>query len=89
MGYDAFVEDEKTVDAVVRNFEVMGEATKNLPDWIYEEYDEVPWTEMAGLRDTLIHGYATIDLRIVWTTIEEEIPALLSQIRSILDDVDG
>jgi uncharacterized protein with HEPN domain len=64
MRYDEFVEDKKTVDAVLRNFEVIGEAAKNVPDESRREYSHVPWVEMAGMRDKLIHGYATIPRRL-------------------------
>jgi len=83
MDYAAFTSDEKTVDAVLRNFEVIGEAAKNIPDKIYREYSDVPWSEMAGMRDKLIHGYATIELRIVWTTVQEEIPTLIPKVKRV------
>ena len=86
MEYDEFSEDPKTIDAVLRNFEVIGEAAKNIPEDVRREYSDVPWSEMAGMRDKLIHGYATIDLQIVWTTIQEEIPALASQIKSVRNE---
>ncbi|MGM0399518.1 MAG: HepT-like ribonuclease domain-containing protein [Halobacteriota archaeon] len=85
--YDAFVDDELTVDAVLRNFEVIGEAAKNVPDEIRDEYDEVPWSEMAGMRDKLIHGYSTVELSIVWKTIEDEVPGLRRQMESIRADL--
>jgi uncharacterized protein with HEPN domain len=88
ISYDEFVDDPKTVDAVLRNFEVIGEATKNVPDDIRKEYADVPWSEMAGMRDKLIHGYATVELRIVWETIQEEIPALRTQIKSIRTELE-
>lgn len=88
MSYEAFVEDEKTVDAVLRNFEVIGEAAKNVPESHREEYSDVPWREMAGMRDRLIHGYATVDLEIIWTTVEEDVPEILHDIRSIMADID-
>jgi uncharacterized protein with HEPN domain len=83
MTYEEFVDDSKTVDAVLRNFEVIGEAAKNVPDEIRQEYDDVPWSEMTGMRDKLIHGYATVELQIVWTTIQEEVPSLGAQIESV------
>jgi uncharacterized protein with HEPN domain len=88
MSYEEFIEDEKTVDAVLRNFEVIGEAAKNVPEEIRQEHSHVPWPEMAGMRDKLIHGYATIDLRIVWTTVQEEIPSLARQIEGLRDELD-
>ncbi|MDB9235803.1 HepT-like ribonuclease domain-containing protein [Halorubrum ezzemoulense] len=88
MTYEEFVDDPKTVDAVLRNFEVIGEAAKNVPEGIREEYDDVPWSEMAGMRDKLIHGYASVELQIVWTTIEKEISALETQIESVRDELE-
>ncbi|MFD1599208.1 HepT-like ribonuclease domain-containing protein [Halobellus rarus] len=88
MGYEEFVEDPKTIDAVLRNFEVIGEAAKNVPEDVRQEYSDVPWSEMAGMRDKLIHGYATVELRIVWTTIQEEIPLLGPQVGSVRDELD-
>lgn len=88
MTYEEFVDDSKTVDAVLRNFEVIGEVAKNVPDEIRQEYDDVPWSEMTGMRDKLIHGYATVELQIVWTTIQEEVPILGAQIESVRDEIE-
>lgn len=60
--YEAFVKDKKTVDAVVRNFEIIGEASKNIPEKVRMEYPSVPWRDMAGMRDRLIHGYFGLTL---------------------------
>jgi uncharacterized protein with HEPN domain len=87
--YAEFERDEKTVDAVLRNFEVIGEAAKKIPDSVRQEYDAVPWSEMAGMRDRLIHGYATIDLEIVWTTVEAEIPTLVAQLETVRDEFEN
>ena len=87
MSYEGFAEDPKTVDAVLRNFEVIGEAAKNVPGAVRQEYSNVPWSEMAGMRDKLIHGYATVELRIVWSTVREEIPALIPQVESVRDEL--
>jgi len=76
MNYDDFEADEKTVDAVLRNFEVIGEAAKNVPEDVRRNHPDVPWTEMAGMRDKLIHGYATIDLEIIWATVETDVQTL-------------
>jgi uncharacterized protein with HEPN domain len=88
MTYEEFVDDPKTVDAVLRNFEVIGEAAKNVPDDIRQEYSDVPWSEMAGMRDKLIHGYASVELQIVWSTIQDEVPALGTQIESVRDELE-
>lgn len=83
MTYDEFIEDERTVDAVLRNFEVIGEAAKSTPECIKKRNDELPWREMAGMRDKLIHGYATVDLEIIWKTVTDDIPELHSKIRDL------
>ncbi len=85
MNYEAFIEDEKTVDAVLRNFEVIGEAAKNVPEEVRHANPDVPWSEMAGMRDKLIHGYATVELRIVRTTVREERPSLAPRIENVRD----
>jgi len=81
--YEAFVKDKKTVDAVVRNFEVIGEATKHIPEKVRMEYPSVPWRDMAGIRDKLIHGYFGVNLDVVWKTIKERLP----KVRPLLEEV--
>lgn len=88
MTFEEFTDDEKTVDAVLRNFEVIGEAAKNIPEELRQEHEDVPWSEMAGMRDRLIHGYSSVDLHIVWMTVIEEIPLLISQIRAVSNSLD-
>jgi len=68
--------DEKTVDAVIRNLEVIGEAASNLPIEIQERYKDVPWDMMRGIRNILAHEYFGIDLEIVWKTVKEDLPDL-------------
>lgn len=67
---------------------MIGEAAKNVPNEIRQEYDDVPWSEMTGMRDKLIYGYATVELQIVWTTIQEEVPTLGAQIESVRDEIE-
>lgn len=88
MTHESFVADEKTVDAVLRNLDVIGEAAKKVPTNVRNEYDEIPWDEMAGMRNKLIHGYATVDLEIVWTTVSEDVPLIVSQLKRIRDDLE-
>ena len=78
MDFEEFRDDDKTVSAVVRKLEIIGEATKNIPDEVRQRYPKLPWREMAKIRDKLIHGYFVVDHQIVWKVIEEELPLLKS-----------
>jgi uncharacterized protein with HEPN domain len=75
--------DPKTQDAVVRNFEVIGEATKRLPAEFTTAYPEIPWRRMAGFRDILIHAYDRVDMGEIWNIIEQHVPQLLSMVEDI------
>ena len=70
-------------DAVIRNIEIIGEATKKISPDFKARYNEVPWKEMAGMRDKLIHDYFGVDVEVVWKTIQEDIPMLKSLIEQI------
>lgn len=89
MDYEDFIADDMAVDAVLRNFEVIGEAAKNVPVDVREDFDEVPWSEMAGMRDKLIHGYASIELEIIWKTVEEEIPLVRRRMETVRREIGG
>lgn len=80
---EEFRHDDKTIDAVVRNLEVIGEAAKNVPDEIRAKI-AVDWKKMAGLRDVLIHEYFGIDLEIIWDIVENKIPTLRREVSSYL-----
>ena len=88
MSYEEFVGDDKTISAVIRKFEIIGEATKNIPDEIKEKYPTLPWKEMAGTRDRLIHGYFGVDTKLVWDTIHMQLPKLKPKIKKILDEIE-
>ncbi|NJN26298.1 MAG: DUF86 domain-containing protein [Cyclobacteriaceae bacterium] len=82
--FTEFKRDYKTVDAVIRNFEVIGEAAKNLPKEIKEKYHEVPWAEMYLLRNKVSHEYFGIDYEIIWDVAVNNLPENKAQIESIL-----
>ncbi|MGH7409937.1 MAG: HepT-like ribonuclease domain-containing protein [Candidatus Methylomirabilis sp.] len=81
-----FSEDSKTLDAVVRNLEVVGEAIKNVPDGVRLRYPAVDWRRIAGLRDILVHEYFGIDVQIIWDIVTSKLPDLERQIWQILKD---
>ena len=64
------------IDAVIRNFEVIGEATKMISEDLKQAYIEIPWKEMAGMRDKLIHDYLGVDVEVIWETVQQDIPVL-------------
>ena len=81
---NSFEKDYKTVDAVIRNFEIIGEATKNLPAAIKDKYSDTPWKEMYRLRNRISHEYFGVDYQIIWRIITDYLPENLKQITKIL-----
>jgi uncharacterized protein with HEPN domain len=89
IGYDEFESDLKTQDAVVRNLEIMGEAVKSLSKELKENYSDIPWKNIAGTRDTLIHDYFGLNIDIVWNIAKEEIPDLTLKIDDIIRNIEN
>ena len=88
MSFDEFTKDDKTVFAVVRGLEIIGEATKNIPSDVREKYPIIPWREMAGMRDKLTHNYFGVNLLVVWKTATQDILALAPMVRQVLLDTE-
>jgi uncharacterized protein with HEPN domain len=86
MSYSDFARDKKTVNAVIRSLEVIGEATKKLPVSFRDSYPDVPWKRMAGMRDKLIHEYFGVDRQMVWQVVERHIPDILPLVKEISVD---
>jgi uncharacterized protein with HEPN domain len=80
-----FLQNELVQDAVIRNLEIIGEATKKLSLSFREAHKDIPWKDIAGMRDILIHDYIGVDLWAVWTTVEKYIPELIEKIDLILN----
>ena len=86
MTYEQFIMDRKTLNAVVRSIEVIGEASKNIPEQIKAKYKELPWKQMAGMRDKLIHGYFGIDTETIYKAAQTNIPQLKAPIQKMLKE---
>ncbi|BBO73139.1 DUF86 domain-containing protein [Desulfosarcina widdelii] len=84
MDAKAFRDDPKTVDAVVRNLEIIGEAARHVPDEIVEEHHKIPWREMRDMRNLLSHEYFGVNSDIVWETIQSDLPGLPALLKAIL-----
>lgn len=82
MDYTGFAADARTHTAVVRAIEIMGEATKNVPPEIQDRFPDVPWREMAGMRDKVTHSYFRIRLEVVWDTVTVDIPGALPAVEN-------
>jgi len=76
LNFEDFAADRKTVNAVIRSLEVLGEATKHIPISFRQDHSEIPWSKMAGMRDVLIHDYMGVDLKTIWKVIQERLPEL-------------
>ncbi|MFC1790619.1 DUF86 domain-containing protein [Patescibacteria group bacterium] len=84
-GYDfeKFIKDGKTIDAVIRNFSIIGEAANRVPKEIQEKNPKIPWFEMIGTRNKAIHEYSGINTEIIWKTIQEDLPKLKGQLKDL------
>ena len=84
VGYDNFVKNNLIQDGVIRHLEIIGEATKRLSTEFKNKYPHIPWKDVAGMRDKLIHDYLGVDIDAVWDTVKKDIPALKKEVKKIL-----
>lgn len=89
LSFDTFSKDQKSVDAVVRNLEIMGEAANRLPDEFKEKYSEIEWYKVVGLRHRIVHEYFGIDLEIIWQILHKDLPELKQKIVEIMEEESG
>jgi len=86
LSFEQFVADSKTVDAVIRNFEVIGEAANRLPEELKDQFPQIDWHRIRGFRNRIVHDYMGIDYKIVWLVKEGFLPDLIREITNILPD---
>ncbi len=84
--YESFQDDRRTVDAAVRNLEIIGEAVKQIPERIRGRHPDIDWKKIAGLRDILIHNYFGIDLELIWDIIENKLAPLEERVNQMLSE---
>lgn len=84
LNYNSWKEDRKTIDAVIRNLEIIGEAATHIPSEILEKYADIPWAQMKGIRNVLVHEYFGVDVEVLWRTIKEDLPSLKNNIQQLL-----
>jgi uncharacterized protein with HEPN domain len=87
MNFEDFEKDRKTIYAVIRAIEVIGESAKNIPLFIRKRYPEIPWGDMTGMRDRVIHGYFGVDLRVVWETATHDLSMVRPLVQRVLEDL--
>jgi uncharacterized protein with HEPN domain len=86
-GKEFFFSDTKTQDAVIRNIEIIGEASKSLSEGLGADHAGIPWKQIAGMRDTLIHRYFGVKLDLVWQVVKCELPNFKTEVETILDNL--
>ena len=85
MTFENFEKDAKTIFAVIRAFEIMGEAVRKIPSSVRNKYKNIPWKEMSGMRNKLIHEYFGVKPRVVWKTIKQDLPKVKPHLKSLLN----
>ena len=86
MDYDEFFEDEKTSYAVIRALEIIGEAARMIPENVREMNPELPWREVTAMRNKLMHEYFGANMKVVWRTVQDDLPAIIPILRKMLKE---
>ncbi|MCI0507208.1 MAG: DUF86 domain-containing protein [Gammaproteobacteria bacterium] len=86
MDLDRFRASDITIDAVIRNFTIIGEAARQIPSEIEQRYSDVPWHKMRSLRNIVVHEYFGVDMRIVWETIHKDLPPIVPLLKNVMDN---
>lgn len=87
MLFEEFCDDRKTYSAVIREFEIIGEAVGKLPAELKQKYSDIQWQDIKDFRNLLIHEYFGVDAKIIWSIIEDDLPTLLKTVKKILEEV--
>ena len=85
--YEMFSKNEMMIDAVLMNIAIIGESVKKIPEDVKEKYPDIPWKDIAGMRDKVIHDYFGVDVNIVWETIKKNVPELEQKIKVMLKEL--
>lgn len=86
MSYEDFRRDQKTIDAVVRNFMIIGEAARIVTEYVKDKYPDVPWQIMSGMRNILVHEYDRVEVEVIWDTIRTDLPTVVEPLQKIIDE---
>lgn len=86
MNFDSFFDDPKTIRAVAFEFTTMGEAARAIPEEIQEQYPEIPWGKMQGIRNVLVHEYFRLDEEILWNASQNDIPSLIAALEKLVQN---
>lgn len=86
MSLDDFVANDLVLDAVLRNFTIIGEATRHVPSDVTATYSDIPWRLMQDMRNVVVHDYPNVHITVVWDTIQNDLPSLVEPLRKLLDE---
>jgi len=84
LDYEGFHKDDKAMYAVIRAFEIIGEAARQIPEDVRNDYPEIQWREIMGMRNKLTHEYFGVNAEVVWRTVQEDLPAIIPALRKML-----